>query len=100
MFEDQIACCDYCRFQAKTMIRLGILSIEETVLETFYETVRMRNATLHKDAPISNIELKKGKIIGEIVSDCLAPVVWQEDIKEWEVVDDFVVHELMCQEET
>ena len=76
------------------MIRLGIIAPGETILDIFHERVRMRNCIVGEGVMVSNIELKKGKVIGEIVSDFPAPVIWQEDMKQWQVVDDFIMEEM------
>ena len=85
-----LSCCHDCHVHAKTMVRLGIVRPDDTIIDIFHERVRMRNCVVCESMPITNIALYKGKIIGETVSGFPSQVVWQEYMKEWQVVDGFL----------
>ena len=95
---DSFRCCRDCRVHAKTIIRLGIITPDEIIQNISLERVRGRNAVLQEAVPVSQIELRKGKIIGETQTVWREPVVWNEYEKEWQVVDEAEAREIWLSE--
>lgn len=76
------------------MVRLGIVAPDEVIEDIFQERVRGRNMAMEDGVPVSEIELRRGKIVGVTQTVWSEPVVWDEDWQKWQVIDDAEVRRL------
>ena len=87
-YEDGLSCCEGCTDKAKTFVRFGIVAPDETLLDTYHETVRFRNMTKREDVPVTRIELYKGELVAEIRDRARTPLRWEQSELCWYVLDD------------